>query len=126
MKDKVLFVDDEKDFLLLMAKVIRSWGYQVVSASCADEALDKINDDDIGAIVVDYLMPGVDGIGLLETIRATQIMIPAVVYSAYFDQKTMHEAGRLKIAAFIPKVSNYQDGTVMLKTTLDLIFRQYC
>lgn len=39
---KILFVDDQTDFLLLMGKRIESWGYAVITSSNAEDALSQI------------------------------------------------------------------------------------
>ncbi len=122
-KRNILLVDDEAVFLEVMGSRIRSWGYEVIPISESREALTAIKENSVDAIVLDYLMPDMDGIELLKKIRSMNTAIPVIMWTAYPKHEAMDEAKRLGIEAFIPKLSAYVDTSSNLKTTLEMIFR---
>ncbi|MEI6631314.1 MAG: response regulator, partial [bacterium] len=65
-KIRVLLVDDEPDLLLVMGKTIESWGYRLIQASNGAEAIAIVTDNKVDIIILDYLMPGLDGIDTLR------------------------------------------------------------
>jgi DNA-binding response OmpR family regulator len=58
---KVLVVDDEKDILLLLRRILNMHGYTTVEATSAKEALKKAREDNLDAVVLDIMMPKMDG-----------------------------------------------------------------
>jgi two-component system OmpR family response regulator len=120
-RKKVLLVDDEQDFLTLTSKAVNSWGYQTFIASCAAEALEILKREQIDALVLDYLMPDIDGIGLLKKIREKGYSAAAIMFTAKPSIKIIESAKGLNIVAFIPKISPSGDTLEHLKTTLGLV-----
>lgn len=122
-KKKVLLVDDEADFLSLMTKVLDSWGYEVVTASKGDEAVELFKSEKPRAIILDYLMPDITGVELLKKIREFDKRVPAIMFTARPTVKAIEESKQLNIIAFIPKVSPYVNTHEDLRTALDLVCR---
>ena len=118
----MLIVDDEVDFLTLIKKRIESWGYRVITASCGEDALEALDTTSPRVIVLDYMMPDINGIELLRKIRETNKKIPAIMFTAQPTMKAMEESKELNIVAFIPKESSMVDTEKSLKMALELIF----
>lgn len=72
MSEKVLLVDDETDFLEVMAERMTARGLEVTTASSAHEALQKIEEETFDAVILDLRMPEVDGLETLKIIKAKQ------------------------------------------------------
>ncbi len=123
-KKKILFVDDETDFLAIMTQRIESWGYKVISASNGKEALDLFTDKKPDVIILDYLMPDINGIDLLKKIRAIDRNVPVLMFSAKADTDNVRDGIDLGIAAFIPKLSPFADTQANLRAALDMVFKQ--
>ncbi|MDD5496115.1 MAG: response regulator [Candidatus Omnitrophica bacterium] len=121
MKKKIMLVDDELDFLEVMGGRIRSWGYEVIPVSSGEEAIEKVKGNGIDIIILDYMMPVMDGIGTLREIRRIDKTIPVIVFTAYPVEDTMKEAEKLGVSAFIPKLSSYSDTQAALKSALEMI-----
>ena len=66
---KVLIVDDEADYLSLMQERIGFWGYEVFLAPDGKSALAMIKEKLPDIIILDYFMPGMDGVEVLRQIR---------------------------------------------------------
>ena len=69
MSDKVLIVDDEVDFLNLMSDRLKARDMDVSTATCAKEALRMIDETSYDAVVLDLMMPEVDGIETLKIMK---------------------------------------------------------
>ena len=121
---RVLLIDDETDFLDIMGQRIESWGYEVILASSGEEAMDALMSRQPDAIVLDYIMPDINGIELLKKIRDVDKKIPVIMFTAKPKSEAMEEGMKLKISAFIPKLSKFTDTQKNLKAPLDMIFKR--
>lgn len=121
-KIKVLIVDDEIDYLDLMRERIESWGYEVLLAKDGKEALAAIKKEKPGIVVLDFLMPHMDGTAVLKEIRRSDKNLPVVMFTAYPDDRNIKEARELGVSAFIPKLSTYSsDIQATLRSALDML-----
>jgi CheY-like chemotaxis protein len=78
-KGRVLVVDDEPAIRALVTKIVERAGYPVVSARDGAEAIEKLDSDDYAVVVLDLMMPNVDGYGLIEYIKASSRRRPAII-----------------------------------------------
>jgi len=118
---KVLLVDDELDFLKVMQVRIESWGYDLVKAANGKEAIEAVGRHSPDVIVLDYMMPDMDGVKVLEEIRKIDKNVPVVMLTAYPDRRSIEGAENLGIHAYIPKLSMYSDVQFSLKEVLKMI-----
>ena len=120
-KLKVIIVDDEPDFLELMALRISSWGHTVLKASEGKDAIAKIKEDKPDILVLDYMMPGMDGVTTLKEIRKFDKKLPVIMFTAYPNTKTIGDTNKLGIHAFIPKLSAYSEVVPALKSAIEML-----
>lgn len=79
---KILVVDDDKEIVQLLEIYVRNEGYEPVSAYNGKEALTKLNTTpDIGLVILDLMMPEMDGMEVIKRIRKDS-SIPILVLSA--------------------------------------------
>ena len=81
METNILVVDDEKEIAELVEIYLVSDGYKVFKASNAQEGLDILNKEDIHLVLLDIMMPGMDGMEMCRKIRETS-NIPIIMLSA--------------------------------------------
>jgi two-component system, chemotaxis family, chemotaxis protein CheY len=100
---RVLVVDDDDAIRLTVADALQDEGYQVMTATNGREALAQIESGPPDAIVLDLMMPIMDGWGFLEACRARELCqgIPVLVMSAY--RRLTETAPELKVRACIAK-----------------------
>ena len=121
-KIKVLIVDDEVDYLSLMKERVGSWGYEVILAQSGKEALSLIKEKLPDIVVLDYLMPGMDGAAVLKEIRKFDKNLAVVMFTAHADVKNIKASQDLGVSAFIPKLSTYSsDIQATLRSALDMV-----
>ncbi|GEM29823.1 DNA-binding response regulator [Nocardia neocaledoniensis NBRC 108232] len=79
---RVLVVDDEPMIVELLAVSLRYQGFEVATAADGAEGLDKARSFRPQALIVDVMMPGMDGFGLLRRLRADGIDAPVLFLTA--------------------------------------------
>ncbi|MBP9212155.1 MAG: response regulator [Bacteroidetes bacterium] len=76
---KVLFCEDDVTFRLLVLRSLKKAGCTVTEARNGEEAVQRFKEGDFDAVVTDWMMPKVDGIELIRTIRAKADRQPFIV-----------------------------------------------
>lgn len=79
---KILVVDDDKEIVELLSIYIKNEGYDPIAANSGQEALDALAaHSDIALMVLDIMMPGIDGIEVVKRVRKNS-QIPIIIVSA--------------------------------------------
>lgn len=81
-KASILVVDDEENLHEALRLNLELEGYEVTSAYDGNEALKKINNEYFDLIIMDIMMPEVDGISVTETVRVNNNDVPILMLSA--------------------------------------------
>ncbi len=88
-RGEILLVEDEAPVRRLAERALTRQGWQVITAACAQDALDLLGADDapahLACVVSDVVMPGMDGPALVRALRETRPNLPAVLVSGYAD-----------------------------------------
>lgn len=66
---KVMLVDDEKQFIEILSQRLETRGLKVIAVTSGEEALDMTDDLNFDVAVVDFAMPGINGIETLKQIK---------------------------------------------------------
>ena len=120
-KIKVLLADDDTGFRNLLAMQITAWGYDVLEAGDGKQALELALMAKPDIILLDYMMPEMDGFAVLEQIRKTSSDVAVVMLTAYTEEKYVKTAAKLGIKAVVPKPSAYADTHSYVKLALETI-----
>jgi two-component system OmpR family response regulator len=81
-KRRVLVVDDEDNVTHLVSSALRFDGFETVTADSGTSALAKVAETDPDLIVLDVMMPGLDGLGVLQNLRAAGSQVPVIFLTA--------------------------------------------
>ncbi|MEZ4333545.1 MAG: response regulator [Myxococcota bacterium] len=103
MRNRVLIVDDELFFLEAIEEILTEAGYETLRAANGAEALEHAGDPSIAVVVLDVRLPDMDGISVLERIRAERPELPVIMLSASTDQEIVLEALRLGASDYLAK-----------------------
>ena len=79
---KLLIVEDEIELANALAKLLRKNNYSVETANDGEEALLRFELENYDAIILDIMMPKINGIEVLKTIRKTNTNIPIIMLTA--------------------------------------------
>src|SRR5918993_1629843 len=80
---RLLVVDDDHAFRLSTAALLRADGYDVDVAADASAAVQAMRSHPYDLILLDFRMPGIDGIQLVETLRIWGESVPVLMISGY-------------------------------------------
>jgi len=99
----VLVVDDDRANLESVCRIFQREGVATLSAANGQEALEHLRKPEVGIIVSDLMMPGVDGQALLRAARAMRPDVEVVLMTAYATVETAVAAMREGAYDFITK-----------------------
>jgi excisionase family DNA binding protein len=99
----VLVVDDDARLREFMRVNLEMEGYTVREASSADEALEALEDQAPALVLLDVVMPGVDGWQMLQRMQERHGSIPVIMFSGKVDDQTAADAESRGARAFLGK-----------------------
>ncbi|MDM1294166.1 response regulator transcription factor [Sphingobacterium sp. N143] len=89
---QILLVEDDRRISSFVVKGLEEMGYQVILVESAEAAKDWINTDSLDVIILDIMLPGIDGIQLTKMIRYRKNHIPILILSALGEVEDKVEA----------------------------------
>jgi two-component system, response regulator PdtaR len=103
-RPRILIAEDEDELRQALADMLTTHGYRVVGlASDGAEAVGIAQGTTIDLALLDYRMPGIDGLTAAELIRAISPNVQFVMFTAYDDQALSLDAARAGAFAFLVK-----------------------
>ncbi|GAB7562438.1 two-component system response regulator GlrR [Methylobacillus methanolivorans] len=100
---KILTVDDDPDILKLMGMRLKAAGYQVVTATNAEEALSQIAISRPSLVITDLRMPGMDGLALFDVIHKSDPSLPVIMVTAHGSIPEAVDATQRGVFGFLTK-----------------------
>ena len=98
MSIKILVVDDDTSFCLLLKTFLQKRGYDVVTAFNGNDALQELNKEFFDIVLTDIRLPDSDGLEILKSITQKGLKTQVILMTGYTDIKTAVNA--MKIGAF--------------------------
>ncbi|HET6486172.1 MAG TPA: HD domain-containing phosphohydrolase [Spirochaetia bacterium] len=119
-KARVLVVDDDARNLKLMCALLENQGFELVTATSGEQALEVVRDLDVDLLLLDVMMPGVDGFDVCRRIKGTEAtrQIPVVLLTALADSESRLKGVEAGADDFISKPANREE---LLARTRSLI-----
>ena len=105
MSKKILMVEDEPDIREAVAASLESRGYTVVMAADGEEALHKVKSEKPNLVLLDIVMPRVDGWQVLKAIRSDEATreLPVVMLTALRETSSLIESQSQKATDYLMK-----------------------
>jgi len=116
MQEKVLLVDDEEDFLDTLSERMRTRDMEVATATSAQEALKKVEEESYDAVVLDLAMPEMNGLGALKAIRKKRPEIQVILLTGHASLEKGIEAMKLGAMDFLEKPADLAELTEKIKS----------
>ncbi|GLH64666.1 response regulator transcription factor [Parageobacillus sp. G301] len=86
MSKKVLVVDDEQSIVTLLTYNLEQAGFTVVTANDGEEAIEKVASEQPAFIILDLMLPKLDGVEVCKQLRQQKVMTPILMLTAKDDE----------------------------------------
>jgi CheY-like chemotaxis protein len=80
---RILVVDDEDEIRSMLVMLLKAEGWLVAEAASGDEALERCRHESFDVAVLDYMMPGMNGLQVARSLRFEGIRLPTILFTAY-------------------------------------------
>ncbi len=100
---KILLVDDEDDFVKSLSERMQMRDLDTDVALNGEQALEILDEDVPDVMVLDFKMPGIDGIEVLKRVRKSYPDVQVIMLTAHGSEKNEQEARRLGVFEYLHK-----------------------
>ena len=119
-KRSILVVDDDQSVRNYLSDFLTSCGYTVECAESGDQAVARLSAGYTPSVIVqDIVMPGINGIEVLESVKKTNPTIPVIILSAAGQTKTVVEAMKMGAADFLVKPFEEQELELAIENVVE-------
>jgi DNA-binding NtrC family response regulator len=116
----ILIIDDDLMILMILKQTLTKAGYGVLTASSGEEGILSLANSNIDLVLTDYMMPGMTGIEVLNTIKKNKPLVPVIMLTAHGDVPLTIKAIQLGASDFIEKPIQSKELVEVIKRTLDI------
>jgi DNA-binding NtrC family response regulator len=122
MVERILIADDDAVQRRLVENMVQKCGYEAITVDSGDAAVQALTAPDapaIDAVVLDLVMPGLDGLGVLSKIRGNGLNVPVIVQTAHGGIDNVVSAMRAGAHDFVVKPVGIERLQVSLRNALN-------
>ena len=119
MSKKIMTVDDDPQVLKLIELKVKNLGYEVVAVNNPKKCIETLKQEKPDLVMLDVMMPGIDGISLCSEIRQDHD-VPVIMVSSLDDHATKHDAVLFGAIEYITKPINDEDLKEKIEKVLEL------
>ena len=120
MGARVLLVDDEKDFVEVLAERLQNRGFDVRQAFNGEDAIDLLNQQDADVVILDVLMPGKDGVQTLSEIKQLKPLTEVIMLTGYGTIETAIQGMKFGAYDYLMKPTETEDLVVKINKAYKL------
>lgn len=110
----ILIVDDEQDVRKILAKVVENVGYDVSVAESGKEAIEKIGNNQIDIVLLDYKLPDINGFEVLKKILQLKIHPEVIMITGHGNVRHSVEAMKIGAADYLIKPIDNEELAVVI------------
>jgi CheY-like chemotaxis protein len=119
---KIMVVDDEADIIYMVKEILKREGHEVRGATSGQEALTKLKDDKPDLILLDIMMPDLDGWKTLELIKKEEVLKNVPVSMLTAKPLTVETAGRKEIEGLVDYIEKpFSKESLLKKVNYNII-----
>jgi len=112
---KFLLVDDEKEFVETLSERLQTRDLSSTIAYDGEEALEMLNDDVPDVMVLDLMMPGINGIEVLERVKREHPKVEVIILTGHGSDQERERAEELGAFAYLQKPANIDELARVMK-----------
>ncbi len=120
-KFTVMLIDDSSTNNILYQSILQDEGYNVITCQDGKIALKKLEKETPDLIMLDLMMPGMDGINFLEVVQTEipNFKIPVIMLTAHSEFENKEKAFKLGVKEYMIKPAGINEITEKVKNILD-------
>jgi len=117
---RVMIVDDDPNQLDIMTRWLQRQGFEALAANSGAAALELLRNDEVDVILLDVMMPDMDGLTVCARLRENAVTraIPVILLTAKDDIETRSQGMTLGVSEYITKPVNKQQLLTRLQAQL--------
>jgi DNA-binding NtrC family response regulator len=115
----ILVIDDEEIMREILETLLTREGYRVRLAASGPEGLEVVRSTPIDAVIVDVMMPGMDGLQVLDAIRDIDDELPVLMITAFASMETAVTAMKKGAFDYITKPFKNDEVLVVLNNAVE-------
>ena len=115
---RILIIDDDKDICEYMQLLLTQSGYDVTAETDARAALDLLKEEEFHVVILDIMMPELNGMELLEKIRDFDSDIAIIIFTGYPSVDTAVTSMKYNVSDYIKKPFDVDEFNQMLEKIL--------
>ncbi len=108
-KAKILIVDDDQNFTTVTAAFLENEGYETSTANTGQEALNKVAAEHPRIVLLDFMLPDVEGIEILKKIRQIDRSVAVITITGYGDEHRAVNVMKAGSCDYLAKPFRFQD-----------------
>jgi len=112
---RILLVDDEKDFVEMLGLRLEEIGERVTPAHSGRECLQVLEKKEIDVVILDILMPGMDGIATLKEIKSKHPLVEVIMLTGHGTTESAVEGMKLGAFDYLLKPARFDELTAKLE-----------
>ncbi len=117
---KILIIDDDKDICEYMHLLLSQSGYDVVTETSPSKGLELLREEEFHVVVLDIMMPELNGMEVLEEIRTFDSDIAIIIFTGFPSVDTAVTSMKYNVSDYIKKPFDVDE----FNSTLEKILRQ--
>ncbi|MGZ8708682.1 MAG: sigma-54-dependent transcriptional regulator [Thermoanaerobaculia bacterium] len=116
---RILIVDDEEVLRDVLDAVLRREGFDIVTASSGEEALNVLDTEEIDLVILDVMLPGISGIDTMRAIRISNPHLPVIIITAFSSIDGAIDAMKQGAFHYIPKPFKNEEVVLTVNKALE-------
>ena len=119
MKEKILVVDDDEGVRQVLGQALQESGYVVTSAESGERAVSLAREAPFDLVILDMVLPRVDGLEVLKEISALRPEVPVVMITGYASVETAIKAMKMGAADYVVKPFRMEEVELVVAKALE-------
>jgi DNA-binding NtrC family response regulator len=116
----ILIIDDEESMRRFLTVLLEKEGHRVISSTTGRAALQVLEEDHVDVVITDLKMPDMDGIQVLEAIKARFAQLPVVILTAHASVSSAIDAVNKGAFQYIEKKAKNDEIALVVKNALSM------
>jgi len=116
-KGNVLVVDDEINLCRILSAKLAKDGYDVVAVHDGEQAVEKVRESHFDVVLLDLILPKMDGLTALERIRALDGELPVIIMTACESSEAIEQAMTRGVTAYVNKPFDLDNVVALVRNT---------